>query len=103
MKWLNLIVLGFVVADNSLRLSDRDTCTPTDILIINTIDGALHGINKVTGHVLWSLTDSWGPIVKVQDSEQTQLSHVSDGVYIPEPGGDLYHFIPGQPIKVPYF
>ena len=100
----------------------------SNILIINTIDGALHGFHRTTGSHLWSLSDSWGPLVKVMDEETKDKSNMSPlqhdstslidiapsssqlvslhqpqkELFIPEPSGEgnLYYYVAGKPLKV---
>ncbi|KAJ3175574.1 bifunctional endoribonuclease/protein kinase ire1 [Geranomyces variabilis] len=105
---------------------DPEPLLPSDLLVITTLDGALHGVHRPTGRVLWTREeDGWGPLVAVRDiaaetraaaleaaradqrdagellppmwSDDAQSS-VNDGVYIPEPtgDGDLYYFEPSS-------
>ncbi|KAJ3156707.1 bifunctional endoribonuclease/protein kinase ire1 [Geranomyces michiganensis] len=108
------------------KRADPDTLLPSDLLVITTLDGALHGVHRPTGRVLWTREeDGWGPLVAVRDiaaetraaaieaakadqveggellppmlADATQNSF-NDGVYIPEPtgDGDLYYFEPSS-------
>ncbi|KAJ3195109.1 bifunctional endoribonuclease/protein kinase ire1 [Irineochytrium annulatum] len=112
---------------HSLALTDRLAKTPDlsltmppdfdarDLLIVATLDGYVHGVHVPTGQTLWSTADGWGPLVKVAvkptsstpseiapldaDSGLPQID--KEGIFIPEPmgDGDLYHMVPGEPIK----
>jgi hypothetical protein len=102
---------------------------PSDLIVVSTLDGVLHGVHKHSGRTLWSTLDNWGPLVSVAenpmailDEEDVEFSWGQpapgadddqpvadrrwamgeDGIIIPEPVGDgnLYHFMPGSPIKV---
>ncbi|TPX33578.1 hypothetical protein SmJEL517_g03560 [Synchytrium microbalum] len=44
---------------------------PGEIVIVNTLDGGLHGINKITGSVLWSHDKLVGPMVRVDVASST--------------------------------
>jgi serine/threonine-protein kinase/endoribonuclease IRE1 len=80
---------------------------PQDIMIVNTLDGCLHGIKKSNGKLLWSEQIQDSPIVKVHEAPQpitdsTALSSsVQKVIFIPEPAGngDLYYVEPGQKMK----
>ncbi|KAI9007313.1 hypothetical protein BC832DRAFT_554950 [Gaertneriomyces semiglobifer] len=52
-----------------------DLITPADLVVVTTLDGSLHGVDKATGEVLWSTQDdSWGPLVRVTDIEPASFS-----------------------------
>jgi len=88
----------------------------TKILVVTTLDGKLHGVDKSDGSVLWS-QDGGGIVVssgtsptqfKEADSDTDSLfedteSEKSSGnaVYIPEPtdGGNLFVYESGRPIQ----
>jgi hypothetical protein len=74
--------------------------TGHDIMIVNTLDGRLHGIQKSTGSLLWSKQLN-GPNVVVQDKSPKVINNgESKLVFIPEPGsGDLYYIEPGKQIQ----
>ncbi|KAJ3217869.1 bifunctional endoribonuclease/protein kinase ire1 [Dinochytrium kinnereticum] len=101
---------------------------PEDIFIVTTLDGSMHGIHKSSGRTLWTTQDSWGPLVHVsknpsamfpgpkdlvepassipiEDDDATGKASTKDideeGLFIPEPigDGDLYHYVPGMPVK----
>lgn len=77
-----------------------------DIIIVNTIDGTLHGVRKSTGKVEWSKPSIWGPNIQVIANnafESTVANAVSPReqdkiIFIPEPqgDGDIYYFAPGD-------
>jgi hypothetical protein len=86
-----------------------------DIVIVNTLDGHMHGMKKSNGLLIWSKMLKEGPMVEVQDhskglvlqdSKETGLSDVlreaSQVLFIPEPAGNgnLYYVEPGKEIKV---
>lgn len=103
------------IVENTRALPD--CVDPTDLLVVTTLDGSLHGVHRPTGNVLWSKKDDgWGPLVQVTDvsvqsSEDEMVFPVSpddeegvqspQGLYIPEPtgNGDLYYYEPGKPIR----
>ncbi|KAJ3415687.1 bifunctional endoribonuclease/protein kinase ire1 [Chytridiales sp. JEL 0842] len=112
---------------------------PSDLMIVSTLDGTLHGVHKTSGQTMWSTADTWGPLVSVAENPMTFLDREEEaafkagqhqqggkqgdveddiddswiqppegdkvggeeGYIIPEPVGDgnLYHFLPGSPIK----
>ncbi|KAJ3063308.1 bifunctional endoribonuclease/protein kinase ire1, partial [Quaeritorhiza haematococci] len=47
--------------------SSAPQCEATDIVLVITLDGKLHGFNRLTGEILWTkdADDGWGPLVKV--------------------------------------
>ncbi|TPX65206.1 hypothetical protein SpCBS45565_g05324 [Spizellomyces sp. 'palustris'] len=74
-----------------------ETIHPTDLLVVTTLDGALHGVHRPTGRVVWSRKDDgWGPLVKVTDvSLGIKNGLVAGGVeVIQEPvlGGNVERF-----------
>ena len=87
-----------------------------DVIIINTLDGCIHGIKKSNGKLLWSRLIKEGSMIKVEDTShqpgpsdndydgETSISeplHQSKVIFIPEPAGDgdLYYVEPGQKMK----
>jgi hypothetical protein len=86
-----------------------------DIILVNTIDGFLHGINKTTGLLLWSRGLETG-MVSVKhsgegksfgDLENMEIKDLANAdsdkvLFIPEPAadGDLYYIEPGKGLQV---
>jgi outer membrane protein assembly factor BamB len=77
---------------------------PQDVMIVNTLDGCLHGIKKSNGKLLWSQKMQDFAMIRVKDGSRTVNEAVVDGtevsqevrqelILIPEPGGDgdLYY------------
>jgi serine/threonine-protein kinase/endoribonuclease IRE1 len=99
-----------------LPISPKDLLKSTKILVVTTLDGKLHGIDKSDGNVLWS-QDGGGIVVcsgtsptqfKESDSDDESLFEDADSekssgnaVYIPEPtdGGNLFVYESGRPIQ----
>lgn len=82
---------------NSLRLDPTSNLELLDVVILASIDGKLHGLNRTTGQVLWSMADDPGslqPSPSTFDSlVRTQhSSYDSDQeFFIIEPqSGDIY-------------
>ncbi|KAJ3106402.1 bifunctional endoribonuclease/protein kinase ire1 [Phlyctochytrium planicorne] len=97
----------------------------SDLLLVTTLDGSIHGVHKTSGRTLWTTQDGWGPLVHVaknptttpgagdlienpgalnSDQAETPLPNPDEddeGMIIPEPLGDgeLYHYMAGMPIK----
>ncbi|KAI9366075.1 hypothetical protein DFJ73DRAFT_160076 [Zopfochytrium polystomum] len=42
--------------------------SPQDLLLVTTVDGSLHGVHKPSGRTLWTVKDSWGPLVHVVEN-----------------------------------
>ena len=73
------------------------------LLLVNTLDGQLHGIDQSTGQKLWTISDGLGSMVQViggpketQDIITPLGEHVSadeedDGIFIPELSGGVGH------------
>lgn len=78
-----------------------------NILILSTMDGQLHGINKITRQLIWTKAPEWGPLVKVVDTHYQEFGTVNTNsriTFIPEPinDGDLYLARSGQDMKVQF-
>jgi serine/threonine-protein kinase/endoribonuclease IRE1 len=92
-----------------LKRSQISSTQPEDVMIVNTLDGCLHGIKKSNGKLLWSEKLQDSSMIKVTDgavgsanSDSTSLSsNVQKVIFIPEPAGngDLYYVEPGQKMK----
>ncbi len=125
----NSIVYSSILSDTSLQSAESSSnFKKTDIIMVTTLDGLIYGVDRITGAVIWTQKNIWGPPVhtkgmraqrkqtstdnsesnKIQDenNERDEKQNIKDfyedGIYIPEPVGDgnLYHYIPGQAIKV---
>ncbi|KAJ3112759.1 bifunctional endoribonuclease/protein kinase ire1 [Phlyctochytrium bullatum] len=118
-----------VLVDSTRSKRKTGTIFADDLLIVTTLDGGVHGVHKASGRSLWSLQDPWGPLVSVaknpaasvnergelgerpgeagveeeeeEEEEGTTTTADGMGLFIPEPlgDGDLYHYLPGMPIK----
>ncbi|KAJ3008875.1 bifunctional endoribonuclease/protein kinase ire1 [Thoreauomyces humboldtii] len=48
--------------------AEAEAVASTDLLVVATLDGGLHGVHRPTGRVLWTRDDDgWGPLVSVRD------------------------------------
>ncbi|KAI8621052.1 hypothetical protein BC830DRAFT_346826 [Chytriomyces sp. MP71] len=48
---------------------------PTDILVVATVDGTLHGVHRATGETLWATQDPWGALAQVTEDPLGDLAH----------------------------
>ena len=64
------------------------------LLLLGTLDGAVHAVDRHTGTVRWSCKHIGGQLVRVHSNPKT--------VFIPEPiySGSLYAYIPGDIVQV---
>ena len=65
MNLWNVILVAFAVANSLFK---RDSLHAQDIVLVNTLDGSLHGIKKATGKLVWSKAIK-GPNIKVTEAE----------------------------------
>jgi topoisomerase IA-like protein len=105
-------------------LEDQKEPHQSGIVILNTLNGELHGVDPKTGSRLWTTRDGLGPMVQVQSTEKTtdferiqplqgrssndhqgqKDSPRKKGVFIPELAGGvghLYYYEAGGSVKVP--
>ncbi|KAJ3071181.1 bifunctional endoribonuclease/protein kinase ire1 [Podochytrium sp. JEL0797] len=73
-----------------------DTPEQRRLVVVATVDGALHGVHGRTGATLWTTSDPWGALATAQCADPEQ-----DGVIIAEPVGDgkLYFYKKGQDMQ----
>ncbi|TPX75778.1 hypothetical protein CcCBS67573_g02946 [Chytriomyces confervae] len=92
--------------------SNHASSDPSSIIVVATVDGALHGIQKKTGETMWSTTHEWGALAKVVENPEGAVTDVAyprggvgsdqslpqEGLIILEPVGDgaLYSKGPDQ-------
>ncbi|KAI8841111.1 hypothetical protein BJ741DRAFT_17948 [Chytriomyces cf. hyalinus JEL632] len=92
--------------------SNHASSDPSSIIVVATVDGALHGIQKKTGETMWSTTHEWGALAKVVENPEGTVTDVAyprggvgsdqslpqEGLIILEPVGDgaLYSKGPDQ-------
>ncbi|KAI9142167.1 hypothetical protein BKA69DRAFT_1124149 [Paraphysoderma sedebokerense] len=60
-----------------------------DVLLISTLDGAVHCIDKGTGHRLWTLDDGIGPLVKTSSNFSTPEQNDENTKEKPEEFDDI--------------
>ncbi|KAJ3252083.1 bifunctional endoribonuclease/protein kinase ire1 [Boothiomyces macroporosus] len=105
-----LTVLLIALAFANKVIFKRTADSVQDVVIVNTLDGCLHGVKKSTGQLLWS-NQIKGPLVKVTEANSNQVSEAGDAsleefhndkiMFIPEPAGDgdLYYGQPGKQME----
>lgn len=101
---------GEDVIGTDLIVSPGGSDELANILLATTIDGAVHGLDKETGRILWSSTDLGGSLLKgatpmvnpesEDPSESWALSR--DPSFLIEPlfPGSLYLYVPGDTLQV---
>ncbi|KAJ1539106.1 bifunctional endoribonuclease/protein kinase ire1, partial [Nowakowskiella sp. JEL0078] len=87
----------------------RTSTEDSEILVVVTVDGSLHGIDKATGRQLWRNRDDWGSLVSVNQYFYNSLNLPvltdkklsNDDILIVEPvgNGNIYRFKPGESLK----
>lgn len=77
-----------------LDLRSINDCRLTDLLLVSDIDGNLHGVERNTGALLWTLPID-EPLVKIS-SNNTQENSQSNILWFVEPyeDGSLFYFTP---------
>lgn len=83
----------------------------SDLLLISTLDGHLHAMDRLTGRIQWSCTELGGPLFKADPltpstaEEEMDLFALSrETNYFIEPvfPGGLYIYVPGDILQVQY-
>ncbi|CAG8528964.1 14687_t:CDS:2, partial [Racocetra persica] len=74
--------------------------SPINLVLISTLDGNLHGVDRYTGHVLWSLEGAAdGSLIKTSTRPSTKQYNVSDNCDNDKFDYDLFPYNDnGQPI-----
>lgn len=79
-----------------------------DILLVSTIDGQIHAIDKNSGFILWSNGELGGSLLKgssksaFSDVDEATWTLSQEPIFILEPvfPGNIYVYVPGDLIQV---
>ncbi|KNE54615.1 IRE protein kinase [Allomyces macrogynus ATCC 38327] len=107
LPWVRALALVLValVAVALPRPAVAAAATPPapDMLLVATVDGALHALRRSTGHLVWSLADHAGPLVHTATAAAARSDATGPPplTYIADPMGDgaLYVHQAGKAIQ----
>ena len=93
---------------DSLILAGSEDDPISNTLLVSTIDGHIHAIDKNSGYILWSNGDLGGSLLKgstksaYSDADEATWTLSQEPIFILEPvfPGNIYVYVPGDLIQV---
>jgi serine/threonine-protein kinase/endoribonuclease IRE1 len=93
----------FIPPLGSTATQDQDALEMLNVVLLASVDGKLHALNRSTGHIIWSMSSSetssvpstFGPLVRTQHAAAAQFADPDDETqsefYVIEPqSGDIF-------------
>lgn len=93
---------------DSMILAGSEDDPISNILLVSTIDGQIHAIDKNSGYILWSNGELGGSLLKgssksaYNDGDEATWTLSQEPIFILEPvfPGNIYVYVPGDLIQV---